>query len=208
MVTHEDMLQNPHDEDLWEYYATSQLAIVDLATGKTTPVGKAGIIDSARIAPDGRYLLVTTIHRPFSYLHQYREFPKEIEVWSRAGRVVHKVASQPLEDKVPINGVATGPRSVQWRPSAPATLLWVEALDGGDLKNRVPNRDRIVELQAPFTGRPARSLQNRAALLRHTDGRQGRHGAGGGFRTANAPRADVRDRSGQTRRAAPDLEPQ
>ena len=154
VVTHEDMMQNPHDEDLWEYYATSQLAIVDLAAGKTTPVGKAGIIDSARIAPDGRYLLVTTIHRPFSYLHQYREFPKEIEVWSRAGRVVHKVASQPLEDKVPINGVATGPRSVQWRPSAPATLLWVEALDGGDLKNHVPNRDRIVSLAAPFTGDP------------------------------------------------------
>src|SRR5882724_3654950 len=31
-ATLEDMLQNPHDEDLFEYYATSQLAIVDLAT--------------------------------------------------------------------------------------------------------------------------------------------------------------------------------
>jgi dipeptidyl aminopeptidase/acylaminoacyl peptidase len=152
VVTHEDMLQTPHDEDLWQYYATSQLATVDLATGHVTPVGKAGIVESARISPDGRYLLVTTIHRPFSYLHQYREFPKEIEVWDRAGKVVHKIASQPLADKVPINGVETGPRSVQWRPSAPATLLWVEALDGGDLKNRVPHRDKIVALMAPFHG--------------------------------------------------------
>ncbi|HEY1341159.1 MAG TPA: hypothetical protein VGF59_26795 [Bryobacteraceae bacterium] len=80
VVTHEDMLQTPHDEDLWEYYATSQLASIDLATAKVTPLGKSGIVQSARTSPDGKYLLVTTIHRPFSYLHQYNAFPKEIEI--------------------------------------------------------------------------------------------------------------------------------
>src|SRR5260370_7863509 len=67
-VTHEDMLQNPHDEDLFEYYATSQLALVELATGKITSIGKAGIIEAAPISPDATNLLLTTIHRPFSYL--------------------------------------------------------------------------------------------------------------------------------------------
>ena len=105
VVTHEDMLQTPHDEDLFEYYATSQLAFVDVATAKVTPVGKAGIIESARISPDGKDLLVTTIHRPFSYLHDASAFPKEIEIWDHAGKVLHKVASQPLEEHVPINGV-------------------------------------------------------------------------------------------------------
>ena len=154
VVTHEDMLQNPHDEDLFEYYATSQLALVDVATGKATPIGKAGIIESARISPDGKDILVTTIHRPFSYLHDARAFPKEIEIWDRTGKVLHKVASQPLEDRVPINGVITGPRSIQWRPTDSATLMWVEALDKGDLKNKVPNRDRLLALKAPFTGEP------------------------------------------------------
>jgi dipeptidyl aminopeptidase/acylaminoacyl peptidase len=154
-VTHEDMLQNPHDEDLFEFYATSQLALVDLATGKATLVGKAGIIESVRISPDGKDLLVTTIHKPFSYLHAAHEFPKEIEVWDRAGKVLRKVASIPLADRVPINGVQTGPRNIQWRPNQPATLVWVEALDGGDLKNKVPFRDRLLALKAPFTGDPA-----------------------------------------------------
>jgi dipeptidyl aminopeptidase/acylaminoacyl peptidase len=154
VVTHEDMLQNPHDEDLFEYYATSQLALVDVATAKATPIGKAGIIESARISPDGKDILVTTIHRPFSYLHDARAFPKEIEIWDRAGKVLHKLASLPLEDRVPINGVMTGPRSIQWRPNDPATLLWVDALDKGDLKNKVPNRDRLLSLKAPFTGEP------------------------------------------------------
>ena len=150
VATHEDMIQTPHDEDLFEYYATSQLAFVDPAAGKITPVGKPGIIESVRISPDAKNLLVTIIHQPFSYLHQAGEFPKEIEVWDRTGKVQHTVASQPLEDKVPINGVMTGPRSIQWRPSEPATLIWVEALDHGDLKNQVPFRDKIVSLKAPF----------------------------------------------------------
>jgi len=155
VVTHEDMLQNPHDEDLFEYYATSQLALIDVATGKTTPVGKAGIIDAVRISPDGKNLLVTAIHKPFSYLHAAREFPKEIEVWDRTGKVVRHIASIPLADRVPINGVQTGPRNIQWRPNQPATLVWVEALDGGDLKNRAPFRDRLMALKAPFAGDPA-----------------------------------------------------
>jgi dipeptidyl aminopeptidase/acylaminoacyl peptidase len=66
--------------------------------------------------------------------------------------VEHKVASHPLEDKVPINGVAVGPRSIQWRPSAPATVVWVEAMDGGDSRKEAPYRDRVMALAAPFSG--------------------------------------------------------
>lgn len=152
VVTHEDMLQSPHDEDVWEYYATSQLSAIDLATGKATPIGKPGILESVHVSPDGKHLLVSVIHRPFSYLHDYRDFPNEVEIWDRAGKLEHKVASVLLADRVPINGVPTGPRSIQWRPSDPATVLWVEALDGGDLKNAVPHRDRLMALKAPFTG--------------------------------------------------------
>ncbi|HXB68813.1 MAG TPA: prolyl oligopeptidase family serine peptidase [Candidatus Acidoferrales bacterium] len=159
VVTHEDMIQTPHDEDLFEYYATSQLAYVDAATGKVTPAGKPGIVESVRISPDAKNLLVTVIHRPFSYLHQASAFPKEIEIWDHTGKVLHKVASQPLEDKVPINGVMTGPRSIQWRPSEPATLIWVEALDNGDLKNPAPFRDKIVSLKAPFNSPPHEILK-------------------------------------------------
>jgi dipeptidyl aminopeptidase/acylaminoacyl peptidase len=154
VVTHEDMLQNPHDEDLFEYYATNQLAMVDAVTGKVTPVGKAAIIESAHISPDGKSLLVTSIHRPFSYLHAARQFPTEIEIWDLTGKMLHKVASKPLEDRVPINGVQTGPRNILWRPTQPATLMWVEALDNGDLKNPAKFRDRIMALKAPFTTAP------------------------------------------------------
>ncbi|HTX37182.1 MAG TPA: prolyl oligopeptidase family serine peptidase [Bryobacteraceae bacterium] len=153
-ATLEDMLRSPHDEDLFEYYATAQLALIDPATAKVTPVGKPAIFESVRISPDGKDLLVTTVHRPFSYLLSVRSFPKEIQVWDRAGRMIHKVASLPLEENLSLTGVPVGPRDVQWRPSQPATLLWVEALDRGNLKNQVPYRDHLMALAAPFTGEP------------------------------------------------------
>ena len=150
-ATLEDMLQTPHDEDLFEYYATSQLAIVEVATGKLTLVGKPAIIESVHLSPDGNHLLVTSVHKPFSYLLGVRSFPKEIEIWDHSGKVEHKIASQPLQERTTLTGVQTGPRNIVWKRSDPATVIWAEALDNGDLKNKVPFRDRILALKAPFT---------------------------------------------------------
>jgi len=152
--TYEDLLKSPHDEDLFEYYATSQLALVDIAGGRATPVGKAAIFQTVDPAPNGQHILVTRVQRPFSYLYPDFAFPREVEVWDTKGKLAYKVASLPLADQVPIDGVTTGPRSVRWRPSEPATLIWVKALDGGDPKKKVPFRDSVLMLKAPFTSQP------------------------------------------------------
>jgi len=157
--TFQDLLQNPHDEDLFDYYCKSQLAIVNVATGVATRLGQPGIFTGVNPAPDGKHFLVTRIHRPYSYLLSYSSFPRDVEVWDAAGKTIHKVASLGLEDKIPMNGVATGPRGTSWRPTEPATLVWTEALDNGDPKQQVPYRDRIVMLRAPFTGAPAEIIR-------------------------------------------------
>ena len=154
VVTYEDLLKTPHDEDLFEYYATSQLALLDSQTGKTTNVGQAGVIQGADPSPDGHHILVTRAHRPFSYLFPDFAFPKELEVWDTKGKVVYKIASLPLADQVPADGVITGPRSLRWRPTEPATLVWVKALDGGDPKKKAPYRDSVLMLKAPFASEP------------------------------------------------------
>ena len=153
--TFEDMLHNPHDEDLFEYYAKSQLVRIDTATSAVTPIGKPGLIEQFSPSPEGKDLLLTRLHRPFSYLHPAREFPREVEVWNTAGALVYKVASLPLPKHVPLGGVETGPRQIHWVPNQPATIFWVEALDGGNPKEQVPHRDHIVEIRAPFKGSPA-----------------------------------------------------
>ena len=154
VVTYEDLLKTPYDERLFEYYATSNLALVDFAAGTSRTVGDAAIFQAVDASPDAQHLLVTRLHKPFSYLFPDSEFPREIEVWDTKGKLVYKVASLPLEDQVPIGGVITGPRSVRWRPDEPATLVWVKALDNGDPKKKVAHRDSILMLKAPFNAQP------------------------------------------------------
>ena len=153
--TYQDLLKNPHDEDLFDYYATVQLALVDAESGRATALGAPAVYEEAEPSPDGAHLLVARLHRPYSYLHTADDFPKEVEVWGRDAKVEHKLASLPLADEVPIEGVPKGPRSYQWHPTEPATLIWAEALDDGDPRKKVSHRDRILQLKAPFAGQPA-----------------------------------------------------
>ncbi len=152
--TFQDLLKTPHDENLFEYYATSQLALVDSSNGKLSEVGQPAIFLSEDVAPAGQHILVTRVRRPFSYLYTDSSFPRDAEVWDLKGKLVHKLGSQPLSDQVPIDGVVTGPRAYRWRPTEPATLVWVEALDNGDPKKKVPQRDRVLMFKAPFAGTP------------------------------------------------------
>jgi dipeptidyl aminopeptidase/acylaminoacyl peptidase len=148
-----DTLSNKHDEDLFDYYASSQLAFVDAASGAITPLGKPGRYESVDPAPDGHHILVVTVHKPYSYVTTYNRFPLEIDVWDASkpsGPAVHHLASRPLSDRVPINGVPLGPRAFVWRATEPATLVWAEALDGGDWNVSVPERDKILMQKAPF----------------------------------------------------------
>jgi len=146
MATFRDLLENGHDEELFEYYATSQLLRVDAKSLTAEPVGAPGLLESVALAPNGEYLLVDRILRPFSFRVQYDSFAHAIEVWGRDGKVLATVAQLPVADEVPQQGVATGVREVEWQPLHPASLVWAEALDGGDPMAKVPHRDRVMRL--------------------------------------------------------------
>ncbi|MEP7214323.1 MAG: prolyl oligopeptidase family serine peptidase [Acidobacteriota bacterium] len=156
--TFQDLLKSPNDENLFEYYATSQIALIDIG-GKVRYIGTPAIYDSADFSPDGKYILVTRIKRPFSYLYPYNRFPKTVEVWDMGGNIVKLIADVPLQDNLPVQGVPVGPRSVGWIPTEPATLVWAEALDGGDPRKKVTPRDRLVKLAAPFSSKASELLK-------------------------------------------------
>ena len=71
-------------------------------------------------------------------------FPQDVEVWTRTGEVAKKLADLPSREGTSLTGVEPGPRGFQWRADQPATIVWIEALDGGDLKNKVPFRDKVM----------------------------------------------------------------
>ncbi len=150
LSTFQDLLKSPNDEKLFEYYATSQLAMIDV-NGKVREIGSPAVFDNAEMSPDGKYLLVSRIQRPFSYLFPSFRFPKKFEIWDTNGKLVKLLLDSPLIDNLPVQGVQTGPRGYGWIPTEGSRLIWAEALDGGDPRTKATHRDKLMTLGAPFT---------------------------------------------------------
>ena len=149
-----NLLETAHDDALFAYYATCELVVVDPEKGEAKALSEPGVYATADFSPDGTFLLVERLVGPWSHAVPWSRFAREVEVWDANGKPVAAVFSLPLADEVPTHGVPTGPRGTSWRATAPHTLYWVEALDGGDPVAEVAHRDRLLRLDAPFTGRP------------------------------------------------------
>lgn len=153
--TYPDLLKNEEDAKLFEHYITSQLALVDLS-GKTRLIGKQGQYSRASLAPGGKYLLTSSIARPYSYIVPVSSFGEDIEVRELDGKLQHTVAKLPLREGLPPgnDAVPPGQRHISWRVDAPATLVWAEAQDGGDPAKAAEIRDIVYTQAAPFTAQP------------------------------------------------------
>ena len=157
--TYQDLLQNPADEAMFDYYLTSQVALIGV-DGTVNPIGGPAVYRGADPSPDGRYLLVTTVRRPYSYVLPVWGFAQRVEVWNLSGAVVKTVADIPVLDDIgtSFDAVPVGPRDVTWRADAPAALVWAQALDDGKPSKPAAKRDRLHLLAAPFSGEPVAML--------------------------------------------------
>lgn len=160
--TYPDLLKNTTDEQNFEIITASELWKMDL-NGKGSPFIQAGspeIYTRASFSPDGAYLLVTAIKRPFSYIVPYYNFPSVTRLYNKDGKLLKTIDEKPLTDNIPSGFMATqkGKRSIGWRADKPATLYWVEALDGGDPAVNVPFRDEVFMSEAPFLDNQVISL--------------------------------------------------
>ncbi len=197
--TYQDLLTSAHDEALFDYYATSQLAFVDATSGQRTPVGTPAVFVTAAPSPDGQFILVRRAKRPYSWLVPYQNFAANIEVWDRQGATVKQIAQLPVADNVPNGGVMPGPRNFQWQPLAPATVVWAEALDNGDPKNKVAASRQGGGDERAIHGRAIRARPHRISRRQRLVDRR-RRGAADGERSRTALDAHVGDR--QARRHA------
>ncbi|KAL6657316.1 hypothetical protein ACP70R_005096 [Stipagrostis hirtigluma subsp. patula] len=139
-----EMLKDLHEEELFDYYATSQLVLVSL-DGTVKPIALPAVYTSLDPSPDEKYLMLTSVHRPYSSIVSYKRFPKKVELWTVDGRFVREVCDLPLAEDIAIaaNSVRKGKRLIRWRPDMPSTLYWVEAQDGGDANIEASPRDIV-----------------------------------------------------------------
>lgn len=158
--TFQDLIRNTHDEELFDYYTQSQLVKIDLE-GRKQEIAEAGVIWYFNPSPNGKYVIVNRILKPYSYIVPYSRFPQRVEVWDTEGQLVKIIAELPLADDIPqgAGAVRKGPRGITWRNDVSATLMWVEALDDGDPAREVDFRDQLFFLEAPFIEKPTAGLK-------------------------------------------------
>ncbi|XVF72743.1 hypothetical protein PTKIN_Ptkin12aG0144800 [Pterospermum kingtungense] len=142
--TFQDLLKDEYDEDLFDYYATSQLVLVSL-DGTVKKVGTPAVYTSMDPSPDEKYLLISSIHRPYSFIVPCGRFPKKVDLWTTDGKFVREICDLPLAEDIPIafNSVRKGMRSINWRADKPSSIYWAETQDEGDAKLEVSPRDII-----------------------------------------------------------------
>jgi len=158
--TYQDLLKNPTDERNFEILVKSELKKIDVS-GKISNFLPADLYIGMSYSPDGTHLLVTTIQRPFSYLVPYSRFPMSQKVYNSLGILIKEVNTVPLVEIMPkgFAAVRAGRRNVLWRNDAPNTLMFVEALDGGDPSKTVDFRDELFSWDAPFSKEPTSLLK-------------------------------------------------
>lgn len=153
--TYQDLLKNKNDENNFEVLTTSELYKVSL-DGKKTLWKEKAMYSGEEFSADGNYILIETIHKPFSYIVTLDRFPTTTNIYDANGKLIQLFYEKPLIEDLPKGFMATekGRRNISWRADKAATLVWAEALDNGDPAVEVPFRDQVYTLDAPFTGTP------------------------------------------------------
>lgn len=144
--TYQDLLKNQKDEETLELAIQSQLVIYNIRTQKQRNFGAIAAYDLISLSPDRSRFLISKIAKPFSYVVPLGYFAKTFEIWDKNANLTHRLHKSGPHENVPINGVIKGPRSLRWIPDEAASLMYVEALDGGDWKNKVDFRDELFRL--------------------------------------------------------------
>ena len=148
--TFQDLIKSPYDEQLFEFYATTQL--VKNVSGAETKIGSPAIYNSINVSPDKKYMLVRTLKKPFSYTVPAGGFPATVTITDMNGKAIKQLADLPSSETAPSgnDNVQLAPRAFDWRDDEPATVTWAMPLDSGFIKKNMDYHDAVYALAAPF----------------------------------------------------------
>ncbi len=160
--TYQDLLKTPNDEFNFEQLAHSEIVKVSI-DGNSESFLPSAMYRGVSFSPDGNYVMVSKIKRPFSYLVTYSRFPSESIIYSTNGDKIKTVVEVPLDEVRPkgFMSTRTGKRNMSWRGDKPSTLFWTEALDKGDPNIDVEYRDAMYQMPAPFETNPKLILKTK-----------------------------------------------
>jgi dipeptidyl aminopeptidase/acylaminoacyl peptidase len=106
--TFPSLMSTPYEFELLEWHATGQLVLIDLSTppaknararaagAGVTKIGQPAMFRALDLSPDGAFVRVTRVTRPFSYIVPVSNFGSVDEIWDTQGKMLAKVSERPL----------------------------------------------------------------------------------------------------------------
>jgi dipeptidyl aminopeptidase/acylaminoacyl peptidase len=154
--TYQDLIKNPTDAKNFTQLSRSEIYRIDM-DGNKSPFLDAKMYRSVNVSPNGKYIMVSFVKKPFSYLVPYYRFPTETHVYDLEANLVKVISDNPLQEVLPkgFMAVSINKRNIGWRFDQPSTIYYVKALDKGDPEMKVPFRDALYEWEAPFNQNPS-----------------------------------------------------
>lgn len=146
--TYPYLLEDAHDEDLFEHYTRSQISEI-AEDGTVRRVGTPGMYESISLSPDGRHVLATRIERPFSYRTSYRGFPRRTVILDFGTGKEHELDYRPLREGGGGGGGNNGPRAFDWAPDG-SGLVFLQRAPRDEDNPDADRPDRVMRAVAPF----------------------------------------------------------
>lgn len=144
--TFPSLMSTQYEFDLLEWHATGQLALLDVvgpppakgarprpAKGAAPvgikKIGQPAMIRSIDLSPDGKYVRVTRMTKPFSYIVPVSNFGSIEEIWDADGKAMAKISERPLnlgvqDDTQPTPDPGAGPAGAAQAQQGKRELAW------------------------------------------------------------------------------------
>lgn len=163
--TYQSLMATPYDEELLEWHATGQLALVNVDNRDVTRLGAPRMVTSFDFSPTGQHARVETMLKPFSYIVPVRSFGHVEEILDRSGTVMAELdrtetqtgldGNRPSAPGVGGEGEEPDRRQIAWRADgAGLTYLQMEESEddedeeGDEESSR--SADRVMLWAPPF----------------------------------------------------------
>lgn len=162
------LLESPYEKALLEYNITGQLALINVGNRRVQKIGDPGMLQRLDMAPDGQYMRVTTMQKPFSYIVPVSNFGSVEEIWDIEGNVLIELDKRELRTGTSGDQDRDGDRdadkrNLAWRPDGEGmSFLQLEPRErkqrgeeeaeelAEEDEEEEPRKDRVMQWLAPF----------------------------------------------------------
>jgi dipeptidyl aminopeptidase/acylaminoacyl peptidase len=179
--TFPSLMSTTYEKTLLEWHATGQVALVDVQKGALRKIGQPAMVRAVDPSPDGKYVRVTRMVKPFSYDVPVSSFGQVEEVWDADGKMLAKVTERRInlgvqDDTQPPadppaggggrGGNQQGKREIAWRSDGQG-LIYLEqepAPAGSGRNGRAGRAAGTADAAGEESGRGARTPDRKDRL--------------------------------------------